>query len=49
MIARYNNKKHEPNLLDGREWDIWQFSETGQVDGIPEPVDLDVAKHRFWE
>jgi lysozyme len=49
MIARYNNKKHEPNLLDGREWDIWQFSQTGQVDGIPKPVDLDVAKHRFWE
>lgn len=49
MISRYNNKKQEPNLLDGRGWDIWQFSEKGQVDGIPELVDLDVAKHRFWE
>ena len=48
MIGRYNNKKYEPDLLDGREWNIWQFSDTGRIDGISENVDLDVAKEKFW-
>ena len=48
MIGRYNNKKHEPNLLDKRKWDIWQFTEKGKIDGISEYVDIDIAREKFW-
>ena len=48
MIGRYNNKKNEPELLDNRYWDIWQFTEKGKINGITEYVDIDVAKEQFW-
>ena len=48
MIGRYNNKKNEPNLIDNRKWDIWQFTEKGNINGISEYVDIDVAKEQFW-
>ena len=48
MIGRYNNKKNEPNLLDNRKWDIWQFTEKGNINGISQYVDIDVAKEQFW-
>ena len=48
MIGRYNNKKNEPNLLDNRKWDIWQFTEKGKINGISQYVDIDVAKEQFW-
>ena len=48
MIGRYNNKKNEPELLDNRHWDIWQFTEKGKINGVTEYVDIDVAKEQFW-
>jgi len=48
MIGRYNNKTFEPDLVDSRKWDIWQFTEKGNVNGISQYVDIDVAKEKFW-
>tara|TARA_B100001758_G_C18158096_1_gene477660 strand:+ start:59 stop:766 length:708 start_codon:yes stop_codon:yes gene_type:complete len=48
MIGRYNNRKYEPNLLDGKNWDIWQFTEKGNINGISEYVDINIAKEKFW-
>ena len=48
MIGRYSNKKYEPNLLDKRKWDIWQFTAKGKIDGISEYVDIDIAREKFW-
>jgi|688.fasta_scaffold383763_2 lysozyme len=39
-IARYSTDK--PSLNSGKQWDIWQFSNEGCVDGISKKVDLNV-------
>ena len=44
-IGRYG--ANEPELLDGNQWTIWQFSEGAHVKGIPKPVDLDVLNSQF--
>jgi lysozyme len=39
MIGRYGTK---PPVISGpSHYDIWQYSETGVIPGIPKPVDLD--------
>lgn len=45
-IANYNGdceSMKEENVL------VWQFSESGTVDGIEHAVDLNIAKETFWE
>ncbi len=32
----------KPELKDGRKWLFWQHSQSGKIDGIPKPVDLNV-------
>ena len=39
-IGRYG--KNQPNLLDGNDWTIWQYTEKGKVTGIERPVDIDL-------
>ncbi len=39
-IARYSDEK--PLLTSGKNWDFWQFSNEGCVDGICKKVDLNV-------
>ncbi len=39
-IARYSNEK--PLLATGKNWDFWQFSNEGCIDGICKKVDLNV-------
>lgn len=39
LIGRYG--PDEPLMKDGKSWAIWQFSESGKVDGIDNPVDID--------
>lgn len=39
-IARYSDEK--PALSNGRQWDIWQFSNEGCVEGICKKVDLNI-------
>lgn len=41
-IARYNDI--EPALVDGRNWDFWQYGDRGQLYGIKGDVDLNVYK-----
>lgn len=38
FIARYSN--NEPTLMDGKDWDIWQFTDRGSVQGINGRVDV---------
>ena len=38
-IANYNNVK---TPLKNSTWSIWQFSDTGAIDGIKGPVDLNL-------
>jgi len=45
LIARYGD--NSPNMRDKSNWTIWQFSEIGQVEGIPKNVDLDVLNSKF--
>ena len=45
LIGRYG--KNSPNMRDKSNWTIWQFSETGKVDGIPKMVDIDVINSKF--
>ena len=45
LIGRYG--KNSPNMRDKSNWTIWQFSETGKVDGIPKLVDIDVINSKF--
>ncbi|OYT15775.1 MAG: glycosyl hydrolase family 25, partial [Bacteroidetes bacterium 4572_77] len=40
LIGRYG--ENAPNMRDKTDWTIWQFSETGEVNGIPKYVDIDV-------
>jgi len=39
-IARYSEEK--PTLSAGKNWEIWQFSNQGCIEGIPRKVDLNV-------
>lgn len=43
-VAQYN---HE-NTYDG-EWQIWQYSSSGTVEGISEAVDINMSKRDFWK
>jgi len=45
LIGRYG--KNAPNMRDKSSWTIWQFSETGRVEGIPKPVDIDMLNARY--
>jgi len=38
-VRDYEDK---PELKDGRQWLFWQHSQSGKIDGIPKPVDLNV-------
>lgn len=40
-IARYNEKR-EPRLACGRDWDFWQYGNTGRIPGIKGNVDFNV-------
>ncbi|MBL7826289.1 MAG: glycoside hydrolase family 25 protein [Saprospiraceae bacterium] len=39
-IARYSDET--PSLFNGKNWDIWQFSNEGCIDGISEKVDMNL-------
>jgi len=39
LIGRYS--EHPPLMKDRHRWTVWQFSESGRVDGIPVNVDID--------
>ncbi|MBI3133071.1 MAG: hypothetical protein HYZ14_00205 [Bacteroidetes bacterium] len=45
-IANYNG---ECESMDHKNVLVWQFSESGTVNGIGEKVDLNVAKPEFWD
>ena len=45
LIGRYG--ENEPNMRDKTSWTIWQFSETGKVEGIPMDVDIDVINDKY--
>jgi lysozyme len=45
-IGRYSNL--EPDIKWNGRYTIWQFTETGMVDGIPAPVDLCKFSGRYW-
>lgn len=44
LIGRYGN---EPWMKDNSNYTIWQFSESGKVDGIPKSVDIDVFNAKY--
>jgi lysozyme len=39
-VARYSDDA--PRLLNGKNWDIWQYSNVGAIQGIPTDVDMNV-------
>lgn len=39
-VARYSDER--PAINNGRQWDIWQYSNKGCIDGISKRVDLDI-------
>lgn len=39
-IARYSDER--PSLSNGKNWDIWQYSNAGCLEGIPKQCDLNV-------
>lgn len=45
LIGRYGN--NPPNMRDRSNWTIWQFTEKGRVDGIPQNVDIDVMNQKY--
>lgn len=45
LIGRYG--ENAPNMRDKTSWTIWQFSETGKVEGIPMDVDIDVINDKY--
>lgn len=45
LIGRYG--KNPPNMRDKSSWTVWQFSETGKVNGIPKDVDIDVINKKY--
>lgn len=38
-----------PELPDGRDWSIWQYTHRGRVAGIDGEVDLNVMADKVWE
>ncbi len=38
FIARYSD--YEPTLIDGQNWDLWQFTDKGSIQGISGHVDV---------
>lgn len=34
-------------MRDKSNWTVWQFSETGKVEGITKPVDIDVINDNY--
>lgn len=45
LIGRYG--QNPPNMRDKTSWTIWQFSETGRVEGIPKYVDINVINSKY--
>jgi len=45
LIGRYG--ENSPNMRDKSNWTIWQFSETGKIEGITKPVDIDVINKKY--
>lgn len=45
LIGRYG--KNPPNMRDKSSWTVWQFSETGKVNGIPKDVDINVINKKY--
>lgn len=45
LIGRYG--KNAPFMKDHSNWTIWQFSESGRIDGISKAVDIDVLNQKF--
>ena len=45
LIGRYG--ENAPNMRDKTSWTIWQFSETGKVEGIPKDVDIDMLNDKY--
>ena len=46
-IARYNDR--EPRLACGRDWNFWQYGNTGRIPGIKGNVDFNVFKGSILE
>lgn len=46
FVAQYSGDR-QPVLRDGNNWEIWQFSHTGRVDGIRGNVDLNILNPDF--
>jgi lysozyme len=44
MIGRYSRKS--PMMIKG-DWTVWQFSESGKVDGIPRNVDINTLSQNL--
>lgn len=45
LIGRYG--ENPPNMKDKTSWTIWQFTETGKVDGIPKYADIDLLNSKY--
>ena len=45
LIGRHG--ENPPNMRDKTNWTLWQFSETGRVDGIPKDVDIDKLNIKY--
>lgn len=45
LIGRYG--ENSPKMIDKSNWTVWQFSETGKVEGISKPVDIDVINKKY--
>ena len=45
LIGRYGTRA--PNMRDNTNWTVWQFTETGIVEGIPKDVDVDVLNRKY--
>ena len=40
---------YNPNFYFPYEYDVWQYSESGTVAGVPEPVDMNICFAPIWE
>jgi lysozyme len=45
LIGRYG--ENPPNMRDKSDWTIWQFSQTGKIEGVTELVDIDVINKKY--
>lgn len=45
LIGRYGICP--PFMIDKTDWTIWQFSETGKIEGISKDVDIDVLNKKY--